>query len=103
MLFYYYFFILQEVDHYNYFQKTLSTQGFKGIFFPKPDSPCIYIKDNNGPDGCAIFYREDKYELVLSANRILEVWRVQSNQVINILKLFCHLLCSKQYISRKYL
>ncbi|XP_075228661.1 NADP/NADPH phosphatase nocturnin isoform X1 [Lycorma delicatula] len=72
---------LQEVDHYNYFQKTLSTQGFKGIFFPKPDSPCIYIKDNNGPDGCAIFFREDKFELVLSANRILEVWRVQSNQV----------------------
>ncbi|XP_039286262.1 nocturnin isoform X2 [Nilaparvata lugens] len=72
---------LQEVDHFNYFQKTLSTQGFKGIFFPKPDSPCIYIKDNNGPDGCAIFYREDRFDLVRSENRILEVWTVQSNQV----------------------
>ncbi|RZF37610.1 hypothetical protein LSTR_LSTR014132 [Laodelphax striatellus] len=72
---------LQEVDHFNYFQKTLSTQGFKGIFFPKPDSPCIYIKDNNGPDGCAIFYKEDRFDLIRSENRILEVWTVQSNQV----------------------
>ena len=26
-------------------------------FVPKPDSPCIYMEGNTGPDGCAIFYR----------------------------------------------
>jgi len=72
---------LQEVDHYKYLKKVLATQGYSGLFFPKPDSPCIYIKDNNGPDGCAIFYLNKKFELIRKESRILEVWRVQSNQV----------------------
>jgi len=49
---------------------------------PKPDSPCVYIDDNNGPDGCALFYKTDKFELLTSKTRILEVWTVQSNQVL---------------------
>ncbi|XP_017767786.1 PREDICTED: nocturnin isoform X2 [Nicrophorus vespilloides] len=72
---------LQEVDHFNFLRYVLNTQGYTGMFFPKPDSPCIYIDGNNGPDGCAIFYRKDKYELVKKESRILEIWRVQSNQV----------------------
>jgi hypothetical protein len=73
--------IFQEVDHFNFLKTVLSTQGYNGIFFPKPDSPCLYIKGNNGPDGCAIFFREDKFELLKTVTRVLEVWRVQSNQV----------------------
>ncbi|XP_046684628.1 nocturnin isoform X1 [Homalodisca vitripennis] len=72
---------LQEVDHFKYLQKVLGTQGFRGMFFPKPDSPCMYIKGNNGPDGCAIFYQTERYQLVRTETRVLEVWRVQSNQV----------------------
>ncbi|PSN54887.1 Nocturnin [Blattella germanica] len=53
-------------------QSVLATQGYKGMFFPKPDSPCLYIKGNNGPDGCAIFFREDKFELLKMETRILE-------------------------------
>merc|ERR1719244_1140600 len=30
---------------------------------PKPDSPCIYLEDNNGPDGCAIFFKSDQFVL----------------------------------------
>lgn len=78
---------LQEVDHFEFLKKTLTTQGFSGTFFPKPDSPCVYIQGNNGPDGCAIFYRTDKYDLVATETRILEVWRVQSNQVAVLLVL----------------
>lgn len=59
----------------------LSTQGYDGVFFPKPDSPCLYIEENNGPDGCAIFYRRSKFEMIQCMTRVLEVWRVQSNQV----------------------
>ena len=54
---------------------------------PKPDSPCIYLESNNGPDGCAIFYKDDKLELLSEASKVLEVWRVQSNQVVLSLNL----------------
>jgi nocturnin len=76
--------IFQEVDHFNFLKTVLATQGYHGMFFPKPDSPCLYIKGNNGPDGCAIFFREDKFELLHAATRVLEVWRVQSNQVSSL-------------------
>ncbi|KAJ8919962.1 hypothetical protein NQ315_006491 [Exocentrus adspersus] len=72
---------LQEVDHFNFLSHVLDTQGYTGMFVPKPDSPCFYIHGNNGPDGCAIFYRQDKFELVKAETRVLEIWRVQSNQV----------------------
>ncbi|XP_068913744.1 nocturnin isoform X5 [Tenebrio molitor] len=72
---------LQEVDHFNFLKYVLGTQGYTGVFYPKPDSPCVYISGNNGPDGCAIFYRTNKFDLVNIESRILEIWRVQSNQV----------------------
>lgn len=72
---------LQEVDHFKFLQKILATQNYEGVFFPKPDSPCLYINDNNGPDGCAVFFKKGRLELVNHFTRILEVWRVQSNQV----------------------
>ncbi|XP_030373525.1 nocturnin isoform X2 [Scaptodrosophila lebanonensis] len=72
---------LQEVDHFKFLQTVLGCQNYEGIFYPKPDSPCLYIEDNNGPDGCAIFYKRDKLKLQCYDTRVLEVWRVQSNQV----------------------
>ncbi|ERL84882.1 hypothetical protein D910_02305 [Dendroctonus ponderosae] len=72
---------LQEVDHFHFLKHVLETQGYTGMFFPKPDSPCFYIDGNNGPDGCAIFFRTDKFELLRAETRILEIWRIQSNQV----------------------
>lgn len=73
--------INQEVDHFKFLQCILGTQNYDGIFYPKPDSPCLYINENNGPDGCAIFYKTNKFELINHETRILEVWRIQSNQV----------------------
>lgn len=72
---------LQEVDHFKFLQTVLGTQDYAGVFFPKPDSPCMYISENNGPDGCAVFYKKSKFEMLGHRERILEVWRVQSNQV----------------------
>uniref|UniRef100_A0A6A7G8L2 Nocturnin n=3 Tax=Hirondellea gigas TaxID=1518452 RepID=A0A6A7G8L2_9CRUS len=72
---------LQEVDHYSLFERVLGVQGYEGLFIPKPDSPCIYLPENSGPDGCALFYRTSKFQLVEHHSRILEIWRVQSNQV----------------------
>uniref|UniRef100_T1J2V4 Nocturnin n=1 Tax=Strigamia maritima TaxID=126957 RepID=T1J2V4_STRMM len=74
-------FCLQEVDHFMFFQTTLGAIGYKGIFFPKPDSPCLYVPRNNGADGCAIFYNSRIFDVVRVETRVLEVWSVQSNQV----------------------
>lgn len=74
---------LQEVDHFPLLERALSPLGYQGHFVPKPDSPCIYLPANSGPDGCAVFYRRDQWELVGEVrSRVLEVWRVQSNQVV---------------------
>ena len=56
-------------------------------FVPKPDSPCIYLDSNNGPDGCAIFYKNERFELLSEANKVLKVWWIQSNQVVLSLNL----------------
>ncbi|XP_022657037.1 nocturnin-like isoform X2 [Varroa jacobsoni] len=73
---------LQEVDHFNFLKATLGRVGFEGCFFPKPDSPCCYIKGNNGPDGCAVFFDSSKYTLLHTERKVLEVFRCQSNQVV---------------------
>ena len=71
------------MDHFPLLQRALSSLGYTGHFVPKPDSPCIYLPSNSGPDGCALFYRSDQWELVGEVqSRILEVWHVQSNQVV---------------------
>ncbi len=58
-------FHLQEVDHFQFLQRSLSALGYRGLFLPKPDSPCLYLEDNSGPDGCAIFYNADRSEQLL--------------------------------------
>ncbi|XP_050442517.1 nocturnin-like [Adelges cooleyi] len=54
----------QEVDHFDFFSRALATQSYSGVFLPKIFSPCIFKKLNNGPDGCAIFYNHQKYQLL---------------------------------------
>jgi len=78
---------LQEVDHFDFLSRALKAIGYTGKFIPKPDSPCIYLQGNNGPDGCAIFVKDSKFKIVSESHRILEVWRVQSNQVAVCLEL----------------
>jgi nocturnin len=56
-------------------------------FLPKPDSPCLYLDANTGPDGCAIFYKTEVFELVSKSSKILEVWGEESNQVVLSLNL----------------
>ena len=63
---------LEEVDHFSdFFEPRLKEKGFDGFFKPKTSSPCLRIAGNSGPDGCALFYKTekfsclDKHELVL--------------------------------------
>lgn len=75
---------LQEVDHFNFLQRSLGSLGYSGMFRAKPDSPCLYMPDNNGPDGCAIFFREDKLQLLKADTKVLEIWKMPTNQVSKI-------------------
>ncbi|XP_035887714.1 nocturnin isoform X1 [Phyllostomus discolor] len=73
---------LQEVDHYfDTFQPLLSRLGYQGTFFPKPWSPCLDVEHNNGPDGCALFFLQNRFKLLHSANIRLTAMRLKTNQV----------------------
>lgn len=48
---------------------------------PKPDSPCNYIENNIGPDGCAIFWKLNRLELLKYSKRILRVYKYKTNQI----------------------
>ena len=72
---------LQELDHPKLMFKALQSIGYSGRFLHKPDSPCVYLPNNNGPDGCAIFFKTSKFDLISWATKVLKVWDVASNQV----------------------
>ena len=72
---------LQEVDHPRLLSRALAAAGYSGRHLHKPDSPCLYLPHNNGPDGCALFYNAAKFELISWVTRVLRVWDVPSNQV----------------------
>ncbi|XP_043917580.1 nocturnin isoform X1 [Protopterus annectens] len=81
---------LQEVDHYfDTFQPILSKLGYKCTFLPKPWSPCLDVEANNGPDGCALFFCRDRFELVDSANIRLTAMMLKTNQVAIVQTLKC--------------
>lgn len=74
-------FLLQEVEHFDFFKNWLGTTGFASFFMAKPNSPCLNIPDNNGPDGCAIFFNQNKFELIDLDEHVLEVFGTAANQV----------------------
>ncbi|KAM9398258.1 nocturnin-like isoform 1-T1 [Salvelinus alpinus] len=81
---------LQEVDHYyDTFQPILAGLGYRGNFCPKPWSPCLDVEGNNGPDGCALFYDEARFDLVDSVNVRLCAVLIPTNQVAVVTTLRC--------------
>ncbi|XP_015249960.1 PREDICTED: nocturnin-like [Cyprinodon variegatus] len=73
---------LQEVDHYHdTFQPIMARLGYHGSFLPKPWSPCLDVEDNNGPDGCALFYRRSRFSPLSTARLRLSAMMLPTNQV----------------------
>lgn len=73
---------LQEVDHYyDTLQPVLSSLGYGSSFCPKPWSPCLAVEGNNGPDGCALFYDQTRFQLLDGASVQLSAMRIPTNQV----------------------
>lgn len=56
---------LQECDHYyDYFLPALSSEGYNGIYAPKPASACLEVSQN--ADGCCIFVKRNKIRICSS-------------------------------------
>lgn len=56
----------QEVEteqYYNYFLPELKEQGYDGFFSPKSRARTMSESDRKHVDGCAIFYKTEKYDL----------------------------------------
>ncbi|KAM6981379.1 nocturnin [Aplochiton taeniatus] len=81
---------LQEVDHYyDTFQPVLASLGYHGSFLAKPWSPCLDVERNNGPDGCALFYRRSRFSLLATAHLRLSALLLPTNQVAIAMTLRC--------------
>ena len=78
---------LQEVDHFGFLSPILGAVGYDGSFCPKPDSPALYVKDSNGPDGCCVFYKLNKFEFVNKETIVLKADGDYTNQVSVIFSL----------------
>uniref|UniRef100_A0A8H7Y6Z8 CCR4-Not complex 3'-5'-exoribonuclease subunit Ccr4 n=1 Tax=Psilocybe cubensis TaxID=181762 RepID=A0A8H7Y6Z8_PSICU len=58
---------LQEMDiaqYEDYFTANLSQHGYEGVFWPKSRYKTMKESDRRLVDGCATFYKSDKYKLV---------------------------------------
>lgn len=81
---------LQEVDHYyDTFQPIMSSLGYHGSFLAKPWSPCLDVEQNNGPDGCALFYRRSRFSLQATSHLRLSAMMLPTNQVAIVQTLTC--------------
>jgi len=62
---------LEEVDCFSHLSYVLEDQGYAGIWTPKPDSPCLKFENNIGPDGNALFFLREKFELKKTYHKVL--------------------------------
>ncbi|XP_061685926.1 nocturnin isoform X2 [Syngnathoides biaculeatus] len=81
---------MQEVDHYfDTLQPVLARLGYSSRFCPKPWSPCLDVEGNNGPDGCALFFDESRFEFLECVSLQLSAMMIPTNQVALVMMLRC--------------
>lgn len=56
---------METEQYYNYFLPELKEQGYDGFFSPKSRARTMSESDRKHVDGCAIFYKTEKYNLRL--------------------------------------
>ena len=79
---------LEEVDHFSdFFQPKLKENGFEGLFKPKKYSACLEKEINNGPDGCALFYRAEKFLCIEKREVLLKNGEKEPNHCAILVKL----------------
>lgn len=63
---------IEEIDRfYGFFEPLMKIMGYEGIFIPKPCSPCV--QSGWYSDGCALFWKKDKLELLHADNETYTV------------------------------
>lgn len=53
---------METEQYYNYFLPELKEQGYDGFFSPKSRARTMSESDRKHVDGCAIFYKTEKYD-----------------------------------------
>ena len=81
--------VFQEIDHFGFLNQVMTSVGYEGCFFPKPDSPALYAHETNGPDGCAMFFKLSKFTLVRKDTVILR--NMETGQHTNQVSVIYHL------------
>ena len=85
---------LQEVEmdqFYNFFLRELKRDGYEGIFSPKSRAKTMTDLERKRVDGCAIFYKTSKFNLIkdhlvefnqlaMSLSQSAESMNLQSNR-----------------------
>lgn len=67
----------------------MSSLGYHGSFLAKPWSPCLDVEQNNGPDGCALFYLSSRFSQQATVHVRLSDRKLPTNQVAIIQTLQC--------------
>ncbi len=63
---------MQETDAYEELKPYMHKLGYTSVFCPKFSSPCLQMDPNYGPDGCTIFYKLAKFQIVnMSCEKII--------------------------------
>lgn len=78
---------MQEVDCFSFLKDKLASLGYDGEWVQKPFSPCIEMKDNMGPDGCALFYLKDRLQMISAHPVNLKDNGRETNQTALVCKL----------------
>ena len=64
--------------------------GYEGLYASKPKSACLSFPRNNGPDGCALFYRKSLFTFLDNKEIRYTESGKPSNQLALLLKLAFH-------------
>jgi hypothetical protein len=80
----------EEIDRFHgFFEPLMKVAGYTGLFVPKASSPCT--KFGFYSDGCALFWKDDVFELVNTENGVYS----DSSQV--------YLLCTLRHVQTRQL
>ena len=85
---------LEELDSYEEFKPILHSIGYTSVFCPKYESSCLFMQTHVGPDGCAIFYKQNKFQINNLHCENIFVNESNQSQVFIILELR-HLVTNK--------
>ena len=56
---------VETCEFINCFRPELKRQGYQGIFSPKSRAKTMHENDSRNVDGCAIFWKQDKLQVIL--------------------------------------